>query len=167
MKKRLSVAILGTSAPHFPVKTAKRNYANCIDALKKRLDFNFLNTRRIITDTLSYEHELRRMKKRAPCALILVQGAFTWDNISVYLHQYFGKIPTILWALPEGDFSKGGFLETNSLCGAIMNNAAFHKLKIGNSFCYGRPDDEKAIEKIGRFIKRCQKQKRQLQKSTI
>lgn len=160
MKKRLSVAILGTSAPHFPLKTAKRNYINCVAALKKRLNFNFLNTRRIITDTLSYERQLRSVKKQAPRALILVQGAFTWDNISVYLYQYFGKIPTILWALPEGEFSKRGFLGTNSLCGAIMNNAALHKLRAGNSFCWGHPHDEKTIEKIGRFIKRCQRQRR-------
>ncbi|MFC1590160.1 L-fucose/L-arabinose isomerase family protein [Candidatus Omnitrophota bacterium] len=159
MKKKTTVLVLATSAPHFPVKAAKRTYSDCVRTLKKRLDFDFIGSSRVITDTASFADELNKLKSGDPDALILIQGAFTWDNIAVGAHEYLGKIPTLLWAIPEKDFSSG-VLEANSLCGAIMNNAALHKLKADNRFCYGRCEDDKVTKEIGDLLKNMTAKKR-------
>lgn len=154
MNRKLKIVVLATSAPHFPLESARRSRIRCMKLLNETsyLEYEFLESKEVITDTTSFGRELAQLKGKGPDILILIQGAFTWDNITTYLYEYFGKLPTIIWALPEDIFIKDK-LGTNSLCGAIMNNAALRKLGEHVLFCYSGPQEDETKERIDRAIK--------------
>lgn len=150
MDKKLNVLVIVTSAPHFPVDIAKQSYRKCLDFLRSNLGhrYNFMEYGEVVTDTVSMESDMEKLRKQGPDILVLLQGAFTWDNITLYLNQYFAKIPVILWAIPEGIFLDN-LLCTNSLCGMIMNNSALHKTGNNCLYCFVNLLDDKAYRKIG------------------
>lgn len=154
MDRKYNVGVIGTSAPHFPIRIAEKTFEKCLRVLKDdfKNEFNFFALKKIVTDTVNFDDNLISFKKRNLDILILVQGAFTWDNISVYLYEFFGSPPTILWAVPE-KIIDGEVLGTNSLCGIIMNNSAFHKLGVRNFVFYGSPKDVHVLRQIGGALK--------------
>ena len=148
----MKLLVLCTSAPHFPLELARQSYHECLAFLGDNFNYEFIELDEIITGTNTFDEKLRDLKLNQPDAMILIQGAFTWDNIAVYLHEYFNRIFTLLWTVPEKDYNKG-VLGANSLCGAIMNNAAFHKLGMNNLFYYGKPQELECLRKIGDILK--------------
>lgn len=146
------IAVLATSAPHFPLDLAAASFKRCLARLRETFPFAFAAPEGIITGDPGDREILDEIKAAGPKALILVQGAFTWDDIAAKAYEHLGKIPTLLWALPEPE-TGSGVLSTNSLCGALMNNAAFHKLGFRNLFLYGDPDDPSLEGKLGDAVR--------------
>ncbi|MFH1244949.1 MAG: hypothetical protein V1662_00500 [Candidatus Omnitrophota bacterium] len=154
MSKKINILVLVTSAPHFPLPTARDSYHQCLKVLRDNFsrECDFGELPQVITGTVGYEEELAKLKSRNPEILLLVQGGFTWDNITVYLHSYFGKLPLIQWALPERNYHQGQ-LGANSLCGMIMNNSALHKLGTAGLSCYGSPDEQETILQLAGILR--------------
>lgn len=147
----MKIFVCATSASHFPQENAHNNLQKCAEFISKKISSDLI----VIDDPITEKTELTQinLSNKEVDLLILIQGAFTWDDIAVNIINRFRKnIPIVIWSLPEPDFISG-VLETNSLCGALMNNAAFHKIGIPNFFIYGDPSDKKVQAKLNRIIK--------------
>ena len=147
----IKVGLIVTSASHFPVNKAEESMdkiANVFPLQKKNLVGPYL----IIT-LEDAERAIKRFKAEVIDALVIVEGAFTWDNIPALIVQELGNLPLVMWALPEPPMMEGGELSTNSLCGAIMNCAALKKLGRKFKFVYGAPKDEKVLNSLKRYFK--------------
>jgi len=147
----IKVGLIVTSASHFPVNKAEESMdkiANVFPLPKKNLVGPYL----IIT-LEDAERAIKRFKAEVIDALVIVEGAFTWDNIPALIVQELGNLPLVMWALPEPPMMEGGELSTNSLCGAIMNCAALKKLGRKFKFVYGAPKDEKVLNSLKHYFK--------------
>ena len=147
----LKVGLVCTSTPHFPVDKAKTS----LDIAEKSLSgYGFCLTKhQDIVKTPTQARSVADKLKSLNCdVLIILQGAFTWDNIVFPLAQEFADKSLIVWAVPEPAMT-GGKLQTNSLCGAIMNCSALTKIGQSFKFVYGGPDDDNTTNEIARYLR--------------
>jgi L-fucose isomerase-like protein len=145
--KDVLVAVAATSAPHFPLDAARASLERCAAALGGLSGVRTVVCETVLTGPLQARQALADIRSQEPGCLVLVQGAFTWDDIAVGAHDYLGSVPLVLWAIPEGPPASGR-LETNSLCGALMNNAAFHKLGRPTVFVHGDPGEPATVARV-------------------
>jgi len=147
----IKVGLIVTSASHFPVDKAKEGMDK-IASIFPLPEKNLVGPYLVIT-LEDAEKTVKRFKVEDIDALVIVEGAFTWDNIPALIVQELGNLPLMMWALPEPPMMEGGELSTNSLCGAIMNCAALKKLGRNFKFVYGAPKDGKVINSLKRYFK--------------
>jgi len=147
---KIKVGLVATSMPHFPVEEAKKS----MDKVSKVLPISKDNLvgPYLVTTPEDSEKVTQEFKTKDIDALIILEGAFTWDNIPARIVQDLGDIPVIMWAFPEPPM-KGGKLLTNSLCGAIMNCAALKKLGRKYRLIYGNPEEKKTITILDQYLR--------------
>lgn len=147
----IKVGLMVTSTPHFPVEEAKKSMdeINHLFPLSK----NSLVGPYLVTNSEEAEKVAKKFKVEDVDILVMVQGAFTWDDIPVRTTQELGNIPLLMWALPELPMAEGGKLSTNSLCGAIMNCSALKKLGKSFKFVYGAPKKREVLNSLKRYFK--------------
>jgi L-fucose isomerase-like protein len=149
---KIDVYITMTSAPHFPVQLSLAQFEEAASLLKKDGRVNLTRSREPIKEyTYRKEDGLDELRNRRMDLVVLVQGAFTWDNVMLKILDTFGDAPVLLWALEELPFDSGS-LERNSLCGTMMNAATLKRIGRTIFYIYGNPEREEAREKLNDII---------------
>jgi len=150
--KKIDVYITMTSAPHFPVGLSLDAFEEAIALLQDDGRVNLFRSKEPIKEyTYREEDGLDELKGRRMDLVILVQGAFTWDNVMLKILDNFGDVPVLLWALEELPFDSG-LLERNSLCGTMMNAATLKRIGRMIFYIYGNPEREDARAKLDDII---------------
>jgi len=147
----IKVGLMVTSAPHFPIDKAKKSMNEV--TITFPFSKNNIVGPYLITSSKDAEKAAKNFKIEDIDVLVIVEGAFTWDNIPVRIVQELGNVPLIMWALPEPPMREDGKLSTNSLCGAIMNCAALRKMGKRCKFIYGSPEGKKVLTSLKKFLK--------------
>jgi L-fucose isomerase-like protein len=150
--KKIDVYITMTSAPHFPVDLSLGAFEEAAALLKGDGRVNLFRSKGPIKEyTYRKEDGLDELKGKRMDLVVLVQGAFTWDNVMLKILDNFGDVPVLLWALEELPF-ESGLLERNSLCGAMMNAATLKKIGRTIFYIYGNPEREDARNKLDDIV---------------
>ncbi len=150
--KKINLYMTMTSAPHFPVHLSLESYKEAITILEENEQVRLTHSPEPIKEyTHRKEDGLDQLQDKRFDLVILIQGAFTWDNVMLKVLNTFGDVPVILWALNELPFDSGS-LELNSLCGMMMNAATLKRIGKTIFYIYGDPTDDKAKEKLDDII---------------
>ena len=147
--QEIKIGLVVTSVPHFPVEKARESMDKAVELFP--VSKNNLVGPYLVTTSEEAEEVGNKLKVNGVDALIMIEGAFTWDNILARLTQELGDLPTAIWALPEPPM-RGGKISLLSLCGAIMNGAALKKLGKKYKFIYGPLEEEKTLSHLKRYL---------------
>ena len=110
----IKVGLIVTSASHFPVDKAKE-VMDKIASIFLLPEKNLVGRPYLISTLEDAERVIKRFKAEVIDALVIVEGAFTRDNIPALIVQELGNLPLVIWALPEPPtpMMEGGELFTN------------------------------------------------------
>ena len=149
--KELKVGLVCTSAPHFPIEAARKTLKHAARSLSE-YGISVITCEDVVSGSAKVLSIAEEFEGYNFDVLILLQGAFTWDDVPVSLVEKINHKQLVIWAVPEPAMC-GGKLDTNSLCGAIMNSAALTKIGRRFTFFYGAADDDATMDKIVRYLR--------------
>lgn len=147
MKKKLNVGFITTVSGRWPRELPNQrlaDYGNWLDANLEEV--NIIKFDKIIDSQELIEDATETLKAKSVDLLIMLYGAFTGDDVSMYISEQLG-VPIILWSPYEPPLD-GGRLLANGLVALTMNAASLHRLGSKYYTIYGGVEDEKATNKL-------------------
>ena len=152
MKKKLNVGFITTVSGRWPRELPIQRLAEYATWLETNLkDINLIKFETIIDSQDLIEEATETLKSKSVDVLIMLYGAFTGDDVSMYISEQLG-VPIILWSPYEPQLG-GGRLLANGLVALTMNAASLHRLDSKYYAIYGDKEDEKATKKLLDIIK--------------
>lgn len=147
MEKKLNVGFITTVSGRWPRELPNQRLSDYGNWLETNLtDVNLIKFETIIDSEELIEKATETLKSSSVDVLIMLYGAFTGDDVSMYMSEQLG-VPIILWAPYEPPLN-GGRLLANGLVALTMNAASLNRL--GNKYyaIYGGKEDENATQKL-------------------
>ena len=103
--------------------------------------------------------ELEVFEENRPDVIIAFYATFSLGTIVPLVSQRLGKVPVILWSIPEPD-PAGGRLQANSFCATNMNAHFLWRFHIPYFSVHGNIGDDKtqaSLERVVRIVRSIKK----------
>ncbi|GAA0742576.1 L-fucose/L-arabinose isomerase family protein [Clostridium oceanicum] len=156
---KLNVGLISVGYPNFRVDIAKENLDETVNILKE-LDLNLIYSNEVSTNIEDTDNFIKEMKLEDIDLIIIQNGTFADGNHIIKITEKFKNIPILLWGFPEPKAGEYNYIAINSMTGFNMYTSFLYKLKIPFNYVFGRPSDEKVINKVKNNIKALQVKKK-------